>query len=593
MPSTRRGDSADPQDSAGPSRAEVQDQLDRILASAPFRKSLRLKRFLKLTVERALAGDAAQLKEYTLGREAFDRGPKFDPRLDPIVRVEATRLRSKLREYYETYGASDPVRIGFPRGAYVPVFARAAPDPPPAARQTPDPRTVAVLPFSNLSPEPEQDFFSEGITEDIIDRITTIPELSVVGRASSFVFKSSRADAREIGARLGAGTLVEGSVRKAGDVLRVSARIIQADSQRALWSEVFDRRVGDVFSIEDEIAGAIAGALHVKLAVGQSGSPRDSAPTIEAYALYLKGRRAWNLMSPQGFRDAVELFDRAISLFPDYAPPYAGLADTLYYLAAWGLMSPFENGPKVKRAAQESLRLDPNLAHAYTSLGLAVSFFDLQWQEGLALLRKAIEMEPSYSLGQQQYGTILLLLGHFEEALRACERAVRLDPLAVRTNRSLGWVYFVDHRPVDAEKWIREAIDLDPESLETRCLLAQVYMEQRRFEEALAVMQVPHSEATGGALGVLGACLARAGSRDRALRILERLSSPAPGEYSDPLAAAYVHHALGDFDRTLDCIEQAVEIRSPFLWLLLRNPLFEDLRPFPRFHRLVETLNFA
>src|SRR5580658_8699258 len=229
--------------------AEIHGQLDRILASKGFRSSVRLQRFLRLAVERTLAGETHQLKEYAVGRDVFDRGPDYDPRVDSIVRVEARRLRNKLREYYRAGGAAEPVVIDFPHGSYAPRFIRVSE--PPAQRSDPrpehvpansekssaspggvasssnpppDPCTIAVLPFSNLSPEPEQQYFCDGMTEDIINALTAIAELQVIGRTSMFALEPGARDLREIGARLGAGTIVEGSVRKAGEMLRVSAK---------------------------------------------------------------------------------------------------------------------------------------------------------------------------------------------------------------------------------------------------------------------------------------------------------------------------------------------------------------------------------
>ena len=217
---------------------EVRAHLERILASTGFRKSERLRRFLRTTVERTLAGDTDQLKEYALGRDAFDRDSNYDPRSDSIVRVEAQRLRRKLREYYETAGKADSVRISFRAGSYVPSFSRWLEEDEPKPRAGLDPRTVAVLPFENMSTQPEQEFFCDGITEDIINALTTIPELRVLGRASMFAFREAHPgypgtyeDARELGERLGAGTIIEGSVRRAEQVLRISAKLIDAETR--------------------------------------------------------------------------------------------------------------------------------------------------------------------------------------------------------------------------------------------------------------------------------------------------------------------------------------------------------------------------
>src|SRR5580700_9517767 len=258
-----------------PTEEQVRAHLAKILASEMFVRSDRLCRFLNLTVERTLAGEAAQISEYIVGRDVFDRDQRYDPQIDSIVRVEARRLRNKLREYYNGPGTADPVVITFPKGTYVPVFSTAAPAA--GVRITSpdlDPRTIAVLPFVNLSSEPDQDFFCDGITEEILNALTAVPELNVVARTSVFYFKGANADVREIGDRLGAGTVIEGSVRKAGSQLRICAKAIKASDGLTLWSDTFDRDLADVFAIQDEIARAVAGALRVSLAPSPEGSAR-------------------------------------------------------------------------------------------------------------------------------------------------------------------------------------------------------------------------------------------------------------------------------------------------------------------------------
>ena len=259
------------------SELEIQAQLSRILASPGFRSSERLRRFLRFAVERTLAGEAAQLKEYLVGRDVFDRGSSYDPRMDSIVRVEAQRLRKKLREYYQAHGSADSIRISFQAGSYVPAFTRpvrvdAAGAENTASPEPPDPRTVAVLPFSNLSPEPDQEYFCDGIAEDIINALTPIPEFKVIGRTTTLSLKRSTADLREMGVRLGAGTIVEGTVRKTGNVLRISAKLVNSETQQVSWSWVFDRQTQDLFVIGDEIARSIADALRATLGPDYHGN---------------------------------------------------------------------------------------------------------------------------------------------------------------------------------------------------------------------------------------------------------------------------------------------------------------------------------
>ncbi len=576
------------------SAAEVQDQLNHILASPGFRGSPRLQRFLRFAVERALAGEADQLKEYNVGRDVFDRGENYDPRVESIVRVEAQRLRRKLKEYYQTHGRTEPIVIAFEPGSYVPTFTRAVQAQFTVTLPRPDVRTVAVLPFSNLSPEPEQEYFCDGITEDIINALASIPELQVIGRTSMFALQGTPPDLREISARWGAGTIIEGTVRKAGELLRVSARIVDSETRQARWSQVFDRHTRDVFSIEDEIAGSIAETLRVTLVAGPQPERRLDGSDTAAYILYLKGRQAWNRLSREGYQFAIEQFNRAISLDRNFAPPHAGLADAYTWLTFWGMLRPREAWPKGKQAAREALRLDPLSAQAHSSLGATTFFLDREWQEGVALLKKAIGLQPGYLDGHQLLGICLLVLGRLEEALHHLKLTVQLDPLSFRLNRTLGLLYYLDGRAREAEKWFDAAIALEPESVESHYLLARLHLQQRRHEAALAeALNCQRDPPAPFALSILGVSLMRTGDRIGAVRILERLAAMSSAGYVDPLASAFVQVALGDSSAALECLRSSLEERSPHALFLNVDPLFDELRSDTRFQDLVAGLKFS
>jgi adenylate cyclase len=577
--------------------AEVQEQLNRVLASPEFRRSARLQRFLQLTIERSLAGEDDQIKEYIVGREVFDRGADYDPNVDSIVRVEAQRLRRKLREYYQTHGDKDPILITFPSGSYVPAFARVTHSEPAAVTAEvegvvtlvrPNPRMVAVLPFSNLSPEPEQDYFCDGITEDIINAISSIPKLQVIGRTSLFALKRIE-DPHEIGIRLGAGTIIEGTVRKAGELLRISARITDSRTRRVRWSQVFDRKTSDVFSIETEIARAIARALR---AAWQPESIQQ-APSTEAYIVYLKGRQAWNQMTRRGYQSAIEQFSQVISLYPDFAAPHAGLADTHTWLALWGMARPRDALQIGKRAALEALRLDPASAQAHASLAAVKFFLDWDWQESLALSKRALELQPCYLEGLQIYGSCLFFLGRFEEARSCLEPAVHLDPLSFRMNRTLGTLCYLQGRADEAERCLQAAIALEPDSMESRYLLATLYLQQRRYDAALnEALRCQKDPSSALGLGILGAALARKGDVAGALSTVKRLAEMSSVGYVDPLASALVYIALGNSDAALECIGNSLVERSPFALLLNVDPQFDEIRSDSRFQHLVSSLKF-
>jgi serine/threonine-protein kinase len=577
---------------------DVRAQLDRILQSRAFRNSERLQRFLKFAVECTLEGTIDRLKESVLGRTVFDRGPRYDPRTDSIVRVESQRLRKKLREYYELEGQGDTVSIAFQPGNYVPAFAhltynnghsREERDQQPKARLQ-NRQTVAVLPLSNLSADPEQEYLCDGITDEIIFALSAHPGLNVIGHTSVFALKGAIKDVREIGARLGAGTVVDGSIRKSGSKLKIFVEMIDATNGEVRWAETYAPTLNDLFKVEEKIARAVAGALQVKLAPSR-GLIR-AAPNAEAYLLSLQGLHAWNRMSEEGYRTAAKIFERAISLFPAYALPYAGLANAYLDLAIWGHERPREAFLKAQASALEALNIDPLLPHAYSALAAATAFYEWKWEKGMSLARKAIELEPSYAFGQQVYGSCLQARGEIDQACAYFERAVTLDPLSVRAHRMLGWALHLQRRPSDAEKLLEAALVLDRELSQTRYMLACVYLSGGRFAEALEQARLCQVEPPDPLnLSVLGACLASLEHRQEAVEILAKLSRLAETGYVDPSAIAYVQIALDDADSAIASLGRALDERTPFAVTNLRlDPVFDPLRSDARFCRLVSRL---
>jgi TolB-like protein len=583
----------------GVDHSEVRAQLDRILQSRFFKNSERLQRFLKFAVESTLEGTTDQLKESVVGRFVYDRGPDYDPRTDSIVRVESQRLRKRLREYYEGDGKSDPVAINFRPGSYIPVFVHHTSTKTPElqppgnwqATRPLNPQTVAVLPLQNQSADQEQDCFCDGITDEIIYALSRIPGLNVIGHTSAFALKGFADDAREVGARLGAGTVVDGSVRRSGNRLKIFAEMLDAVTGEVRWAENYERNMDEVFTVEADIAQAVARVLQMTLAPPISTRLIRGAPNMDAYLMYLEGRYALNRMSVEGYRTAAGCFERAISLFPSYASPYAGLADAYAYLALWGYARPSEVFPKAKWAGRESLKLDPLLPHAYSSLAVTTAFYEWKWEEGTALARRAIELEPSYAFGQHILGCCLLARGETDEAQECFERAVALDPLSVRAHRTLGWMQYLVRRPTSAEKWLQAALVLDREPLETHYLLAHVYMSQSLFPAALEQAQrcqVDPPDPLG--LAVLGACLAHLNRREEALEIAAKLSRLTEAAYIDPHALTQVHIALNNIDLAIESAARSLDERAPYVAFLKLDPEFDPLRSNPRFGELVARL---
>lgn len=592
------GSSVEPTARAGyneeiqPPAEQIRAHLAKVLASKLFVRSERLCRFLRVTVERTLAGETSEINEYVLGQEVFDRDQRYDPRIDSIVRVEARRLRSKLRDYYNGAGADDPIRIDFPTGGYVPVFSHGTVAPKPLGPAL-DPRTVAVLPFVNLSSEPDQDFFCDGITEEILNALTALPELNVVARTSVFYFKGTHADVREIGERLGAGTVIEGSVRKADHRLRISATAIKASDGLILWSDTFDRPLAGVFAIQDEIARAVAGALRVSLGpLPESARVRD----FDGYILYLRGRHYWNQMSLQGIENALDQFTRAVALFPNYSPPYAALAEAYGHLASWGAIPPAEALEKGKRAAQIALKLDERSADALALLGSMLSLFEWNWDEGAALMKRALDLEPSNVHAHELYALQFLYRGDYPAALRCLDRSLQLDPLSPRGLRFKAWYHFYQKGYDQAVDVLKAALPLgrDATNREVLSSLGWVYMLQGRHREAIEILStLPEGPFLVTKLSALGEAYARAGDAARARDALEQLQRVSESVYVSPRGPIYIHGALGEWDTMFLQLNQACDDHCPWLPSIYVDPRFDSVRGDPRFKSLLERMHLG
>jgi adenylate cyclase len=567
--------------------AKVREQLAKIITSGEFRKSARLIRFLEFAVSHTLDGRADDLKEYILGREVFDRGPEFDPRTDSIVRVEAARLRRKLRAYYEKT-PHDPVVISLSPGSYVAHFQLAGkPEREPGLALNPN--TVAVLPFVNLSSEIDQRFLCEGLAEDIIDALSGISELKVLGRSSTFALSSQAENPRTIGQELGAGTIVEGTIRRAGDVLRVSAKVLEAESGLVQWSSTFDRPISDVFAIMDEIAAAVANTLRAKF----TGSGELKAPPLDAYALYLRGRQAINLHTAEGFHDAVRLLRRAIEQYPDYAPPYAGLAEAYSSMVVLGLDYPKNLLPLGRAAAEHAVKLDPNQVHGVAALAWYSLSYDWNWEESLTLIRRALQLKPSYAAANQILGINRVIYGKIKEAVEAFETAVSLDPRSPQWIRLLGWGLAMDGRFEEGYRVLAKGKEMFPESTEISYYQALVHLAEGDSKSALRFAREGQTDPPRPRLlAMLAETLALNGETAQARAIIATLNEMSTTRFVDPWLLSRVYRVLGDEDEMLRHFSKALDQRFPFGISAIVEPQFAGLRNHnPRFRALLARLH--
>lgn len=568
--------------------ADVVAQLNRILASAEFSGSARLSRFLRLVVESAQTGKADSLKEYRIGVEVFDRGTDFDPRIDPIVRVQAARLRSKLLEYYAGKGAQDPIAISIPKGSYAPEIRAHTPaanaGAPPLALEK---SRIAVLPFVNMSADPENEYFSDGLTEELINRLTRVPNLQVVARTSAFRFKGRNEDVREIGATLNAGSVLEGSVRRSGNELRVTAQLIDVASGCHLFSKTFQREFRSVFELQDELAQAVVDQIAPQ-AGPQAMKPRVLNP--EAYSLYLRGM--YQLSTRFGnWRPCADLFRESAGLDPTFAPAWAGLAHT-YYLLTWFYQMPAATGmPLMRAAAQKALELDNDSAHAHTSLGIVESGFEWNWHAGEAHFRRAIELQPSLAIVYPFYANICLLPQvRSQEACAAIERALLLDPFNPLFRGMATYLYAYAGRYDEALRQFTLCEEIIPDFAPAVGAAAVAHEFQGDLPTALALYRklCALTRDLPAPLAFVGHALALTGQTPEAREILNRLLNSSE---THALDISRVYSGLRDADETLRWLEKAVDLRDVHMMGVPSDRRFAWLHAEPRYQNILRRMN--
>ncbi len=552
-------------------------------------------RFLRFAVEHALAGKSEELKEYLLGTEVFDRRASFDPRIDPIVRVEARRLRSKLKAYYEGDGRGDPVRIEFATGTYVPRFEVNA-----VTHTTPPPQTgavtTAVLPFANLTPGPENEYFSDGLTEDLSYALTKVPGLRVVAWNTAALMRDRQHDIPAIGRQLNVATVLTGSVRISGSRLRVRAQLIDSATGVYLWSEAFDREIQDIFAIQEEIARAIVRTLRLQLSGGREPAVAGRGrSTVESYNWYLKGRHLCHSRAPEQLLRSVEYFERAIAADPNSALAYAGLADAYTLLTDYGVIRPSQGVELAKSAAESAIALDPELGEPHASLALICGQNEWKWAEAEQLYRRAIELNPGYAPAHHWLAVDhLAMLGRFAEALEEVQIAVELDPLSNIILEGRSYIYVIMHRYEEGLAGYRELAAFDPSFYKVYTSMGRAYSLMGRYEEALAALE--KGRLLAGEVPTILAALAQnyalTGNSGHARELIAELEELSTRRYVTSTCFAVAHLGLGETARALDWLEKGCDRRESALTALKVHPLYDPLRGEPRFQKLLERVGF-
>jgi serine/threonine-protein kinase len=449
--------------------------------------------------------------------------------------------------------------------------------------------SVAVLPFANLSADPDTEYFSDGMTEEIINALSQVPSLRVAARTSAFAFKGKSVDAREIGERLRVRTLLEGSVRKAGDQVRVTAQLINAADGYHLWSQSYDRKLADVFAVQDELARAISSNLtRTVTTLQQLVAPQTRKP--EAYNLYLRGRHAWAQARPQGFAQALTFFQQALELDPDYAHAHAwlGYAYAMLGLEEFGVLPPEQAIPPARAAALRAVELDDTLPDAHLTRGIVATLYDWDWDLAQREYDRGMALGSS-GPAQHWYALFLCIIGHAEEAMQVIRRAQVTDPLSVTIQVSVGRCLYYARRFDEAADSLRAHLEVNPDSYQAYVELARLSLARERFEEAIVTTQRA-IEMIGRQpilLGFLGQALARSGHKAEAQALLTELQEMATRRYVPEPFQALILFGLEEFDEGWRIWERACDQRAGWCAFLQADPEWDWLREEPRFQGLL------
>jgi TolB-like protein/Tfp pilus assembly protein PilF len=450
--------------------------------------------------------------------------------------------------------------------------------------------SIAVLPFVTIGPEPERTaYFSEGLTEELITALGRLPGLRVAARSTSSRFRDSTRDLRQIRDELKVDAVIEGSVRIAGTQLRVTVQLVDAAEASSLWSGTYDRSLGDIFAVQEEICRAIAARLPVEPPVAGRPLVKRYTQNVEAYQLYLTGRYLWNRRSREGFERAIEYWKRAIALAPDYPLSYVGVADAYVLLAYFGYLPPHVAFATVADAAQKALAIDPDLAEAHVPLGNLRLHYEWDLEAAGRELRRAVSLDPSYAYAPHILSHYWVAAGDLPRSLEASQQAMDLAPLDLVFIAHLGWHYYHAGDYERGAATCRRAIEMEPRFVMARIYLGHIYSQSGQWPEALAEFETVLTQ--GGSAdvqGCIGLTLARAGRHEEARTVLAALEGEAASRYVSPYRLATIHLALGDRDRALSFLERAVEDRACAITYMRTDPALVPLHGDARFSALLD-----
>lgn len=548
----------------------VQAELKRILESPVFSLSGRLRCFLEYVVRKSLGGEANELKEYTIGIEVFDRGPEFDSRIDPIVRVEAGRLRQKLKRYYESVGQGSPVRIHLLKGAYVPTFENHVTPIPAAVEAVP---TLAVLTFADLSVNSDQTYLCEGMTEELIRALTKTPGLHVFAARSTTL----------------ADYVLEGGLRRDGTHMRITAMLKDGLTGQFVWAENYDSEFAGVFAIQEDISNSIAAAMRLRLTPMRDASiVRPATTNSTAYRLYLKARHFWNLRTPEGLLESVQLFNKAIENDPRFGLAYSGLADAYSLLGNYSVQPPVEARKSAIQSAGNALLFAPGLAEAHVSMAHVLATCEWNWEEAEREYELAIELNPRLSTSHHWYAiTCLMPQRRLAEAQLEIRQAALLDPLSISISRDVAVIHWALREHSAAAAQAQRTLELAPDFHEAHWILGLACEQMRDFDAAIAAFDRGRAvRPTARLIGAIGHAFGVSGHETDARRCVVELTELSQERYVSPFDMAIASLGLGETERAFDCLERAFQDRCyEVLWLPV-DPRWDGVRMHPRYKSL-------
>ena len=453
-------------------------------------------------------------------------------------------------------------------------------------------KSIAVLPFTDMSPQKDQEYFCEGMAEELINALTKVARLQVASRTSAFQFKGKGYDISEIGKKLNVQSVMEGSIRKAGNKLRITAQLVDVSDGYHLWSEKYDRDLEDVFAIQDEISLKIVENLKVKLL------EKDKAKLLRrytedqvAYDLYLKGRYFWNRRYEGGLQKAIENFNQTIKKDSSHAPAYSGIADSLSILGLFWL-PPRDVFPRAKSAAQKAIEIDETLAEGHASLGWILFVYDWDWTAAEREFKRAIELDPRYALSHMWYAILLSQMGRFEEAMVHRKRALEIEPVSLIINACSALVLWTNRQYGEAIKQGVKAVEMDPNFLLSYWYLSLGYNGKGMWKECIAALEkaVTLSGNSTFFLGAIGFAYAKSGQKEKAQKILCRLKELSKTKYNSPINEALIFMGLDEKDQMFEYLEKAYNERSFMIPGLKVAPVYDNVRPDPRYLELLKKL---